>query len=323
MKKFHIFFVFSFFVCLASYAQDFSLAKKQFGLKEFDKAFSGFEKIAKDQPNYADSRYYMGLISFQKQELGKAEDFLKQAISKDENVAAYHLAIIRVYFQLINEGNMLKKASLASKLKKHMEAAVRLDPNNMNSAMMLIGFYKQAPGFMGGDSDKASALAGEVMKKSRADGHLAYALIAHIDKDSIKAETNYKKASEIQPDSVKYQYSLAQFYFSQKRIDKMLELFEHMFKRFPDNSYLMFQAGRLLAYSDVKFSERGIAYLTQFIQKADKEDTKNIADAYYFLGVIEKNKNNLSSAKGYIQKSLAIRKDHAGAKKMLQELEGS
>jgi tetratricopeptide (TPR) repeat protein len=301
-------------------AQSLAHAKKLYDSKDFEKAFSAFNAISKSNHDYAESRYYMGLISMQKEDHEKAEEYIQQAISSNPNVAKYHVAMVNVYGQMISKASMLRQASLASKLKTHMESAVNLNPKDMNTSLMLIGFYVRAPRIMGGDKEKAKKLADEIMKINRADGYRAIGLIAHAEEKYSDAESNYKKALNISPDSVKFHYSLASVYQSQSKFDEAMDVYEKAIERFPTNRNLLLVAGRMASYGGEKHSENGVKYLNYYIGENPDMADKNIGEAYYYLGMIEKNRGNKSLARKHFSSALKVNPDHTKSQQALKDM---
>lgn len=308
------------FVVQISFSQNFNQAVKLYDDKSYDQAFTIFSSITKGNQRYAESRYYMGQISLQRLDFSKAEEYLKQAISTNGEVAKYHVAMTRVILQQISRASMLRQATLAGRLRTHLEEAVRLNPNDMNSSIMLVGFYMQAPSLMGGDSSKAKTLANNMRKISRADGFLAHALIAQMEKNPTEAESNYKKAITASPDSTKFHFSLAQFYQSQQDFSKALDVFDKAIAKFPNERNVLLQAGRVAALAGNDFSEKGKKYLNDYISNTSDKKDRTIADAYYFLGLIDKNDGNNQQAKSNFTAALAINPDHSRSQKALKEL---
>lgn len=306
---------------LLSFSQNIAQANKLYKEKKYDEAFAIYSTVKSGSPQFAESRYHMGQISFHKQDYSKAEEYLKQAIAANGNVAKYHVAMSNVIMRMISNASMIKQASLASKLRSHLEEAVRLNPNDMNSSLILIGFYKQAPGIMGGSSDKATALAESIMKRNKAEGHMAQALIYQLDKDFARSEEYYKKSIAIAPDSVRYYYSLAQFYQGQSKPLKALETYELALTKFPENRNLLLQAGRVLATAENVNRGKAIDYLNRYITTSNDKSDRSIADAYYYLGLIEKNRNNKQLALTHLNNALKVNPDHRWAKEVIKEIQ--
>ncbi len=306
---------------LVSFSQNFAQANKLYNEKKYDEAFAIYSTVKSGSPQYADSRYLMGQISFHKQDYSKAEEYLKQAIAANGNVAKYHVAMSNVIMRTISNASMIRQASLASKLRTHLEEAVRLNPNDTNSSLILIGFYMQAPGFMGGSSAKANTLAEAIMKRNKAEGHLAHALILQMDKDFAKSEEYYKKSISLAPDSARYYYSLAQFYQGQSKPLKALETYELAMAKFPENRNLLLQAGRVLATAENVDRVKAIDYLNRYINTSNDKSDRSIADAYYFLGLIEKNRNNKQLALTHLNNALKVNPNHRWAKEVIKEIQ--
>lgn len=308
------------FISTTSFSQNISQAISLFKNLEYDKAAKIFSAVTKGQSQYAESRYYLGQIENGKQSFGDAQEYLQQAIQANGSVAKYHTAAINVYLQQMAGANMLKQMSLASKLKTHMEEAVRLNPNDMNSSLMLVGFYKQAPSVMGGGASKADELAKSIFNRSNAEGYLAQALIAQMDKDAGKAVQCYQKAIEASPDSLRYKYSLAQFYLSQSQTQKALAVVEQALQSHPNSRELLLQIGRFYAISDVKEKDKGVAVLKSYIDSSKSKPDFALADAYYYLGLIEKKKENTPQANAHFKYALSVNPYHKGSKKELNNL---
>lgn len=93
-----------------------------------------------------------------------AEDYT-QAIEVLENVIEVqpdcadcaHL-LGKAYGRLADQASWFQALGLARKSLAALESAVALDPYNDQALEDLIKFYRQAPGFLGGDDDKADEL---------------------------------------------------------------------------------------------------------------------------------------------------------------------
>lgn len=302
------------------YAQSFSAGVNLYGAKKYDEAYRQFSGIAKNHSQYAESRYYMGLISMQKNDQSKAEEYLKQAVSANPDDARFHLALANLYGQMAREANMIRQASLAGRVKTHLETAVKLDPKNMNASFMLVGLYARAPKIMGGDPDKAKKIANDMLKYNRAEGLRALGFIAHAEERFGDAESNYRNALNASPDSLKYYSSLASFYQSRSNHAEALKVYESAMAKFPSNRNLLYQAGRMAAMAGQGHSEKAQKYLNDFISGNTDKNDRNLANAWYYLGITEKNKNNQTAARNHFNTALRINPQHKQAQEALKEL---
>lgn len=74
----------------------------------------------------------------------------QKAVSLEPGNSHYHLWLGRIYGEKADRANFLSAASLAGKVRNEFEAAVRLDPKNMEARSDLADFYLEAPGIVGG-----------------------------------------------------------------------------------------------------------------------------------------------------------------------------
>jgi tetratricopeptide (TPR) repeat protein len=67
-------------------------------------------------------------------------------------------------------------------------------------------------------------------------------------------------------------------------------------------------------------SEKASKYLNEYISGNTERNDRNVANAWYYLGITEKNKNNQTAAKGHFNNALRINPDHKEAQQALKEL---
>jgi tetratricopeptide (TPR) repeat protein len=136
-------FILSFFIFLPILATSQSVEKGKTLYQEF-------AVVNKSQKDYAESRYYLGRIAFDKNELDKAQTYFEEAIDVNATVADYHYWLGNTLGAIAQGANTFKQGILAPKIKSAFERTVELDPTNIPAHRGLIEFYTQAPGFMGG-----------------------------------------------------------------------------------------------------------------------------------------------------------------------------
>ncbi len=295
-------------------------AVKLFEEKQYDAAKKLFESIQKSDPTYAESNYYLGLIAIQQKEMEKAEQFMKKAVSVNGQVAKYHLGLVNLYGQLVMAAKPAKQATYAAKIKSHMESAVRLDPKDINTRFLLIGFYAMAPKILGGDKEKARKTADEIMNINRAEGFRALGTVAQAEEQFADAEIHLKRALSLAPDSLKHYQGLAAFYQSRAKNQDALIIYERAIARFPDNHNLLLQAGRTAAQSGPLFAEKGKDYLNAYLVKDFNPTARNKANAHYYLGMIEMEKKNPGVARKHYEKALQAHPEHRQARQALESL---
>lgn len=105
------------------------------------------------------------------------------------------------------------------KIRAAFEKAAQLDPNNVGALSDLGEFYVEAPGIVGGGTDKARNVATQLMKISPARAHRLLGMIAAKDGKPGEAEREYKQALGITHGAEAY-VDLARFAMKQKNWDQ-------------------------------------------------------------------------------------------------------
>jgi tetratricopeptide (TPR) repeat protein len=305
--------------CFSGFSQDMNLGKKLIGERKWGEASAEFAKFGKETPGYADSRYYLGIICTRKKEFEKAETYLKEAILLNNNNADYHVALGSLLGEIAVDANPIKQGLLAPKIKNEFEIAARLDPKNITARWMLVNYYIRAPKFMGGDVEKGKKIADEIMKLNPAEGNSAWGTIRRSEKRYDLAEKNYQTAITLAPDSIQYYFALARFYEAIPNTDKALVTYQKTVKNFPANRMTYLNIGRLTANSG-KMMEEGEKSLNEFIRLTANKNDKSLANAYYYLGMIENKRGNPDKARKQIGLALEINPEHQPSKKFLKEL---
>jgi len=88
----------------------------------------------------------------------EALTFVKQVVILVPEESDYHLLLGKCYGKLAENTNWIKALSLAKKTHRSLERAVELDSENIRALRDLMHYYRQAPGFLGGNKAKAKEI---------------------------------------------------------------------------------------------------------------------------------------------------------------------
>ncbi len=146
-------------------------------------------------------------------------DHLEEAVDLSPNNADYHFALGEALGAKTTRAGMLKQAMLAPRIKNAFEKAVQLNPKHLGANIGLAQYYSQAPGFMGGDMEKAMVLADVVLSLDEYQGHRLKAQIYERDKRADKAEQEWKILSSKQPKDWRVWKNLGYFYLRTNRAE--------------------------------------------------------------------------------------------------------
>jgi len=136
----------------------------------------------------------------------------EKALAIDPKNPDYHCLMALIYGRQVLRAGIFRKIGLVRRARREAEAAFKLDPGRLEARLLLVEFYRRAPGILGGSKDKARALAEETARLYPVHGDLALAAIAHEERRDSDAEELYKKAVEADPRSYYALITLARSY---------------------------------------------------------------------------------------------------------------
>jgi len=152
------------------------------------------ETRIKSNPNDVEALRVLAVVRGVQKRFDEATELGERAVAAGPKDPDAHCAMAQVAGMHAQAASMIKKPGLAKRFKKEAEAALAIDPNHEDAIENMIGFHRQAPGFMGGDKKKGAEFLEHLMKIDPTSGWLEKADIASDDKDSVLAEKCLRQA---------------------------------------------------------------------------------------------------------------------------------
>ncbi len=171
----------------------------------------------------------------------KATDFLEKAAAMNPRSADAVLWLGRAYGRRAEISSPFTAPGYASKARQLFEKAVSLDPTNREALGDLFEYYLEAPGFLGGGTGKAEALAARVAKTDPAEGHYYEAILAERRKQFDFAEKHLRAAMDLAPQQVGHVIDLAKFMGRLGRMSESEALFAQAARIEPENPRILFE----------------------------------------------------------------------------------
>jgi len=222
---------------LAAAQTDLDQARRLYQYTDYEASLKVLQTI---QPKDAAVYLLIGQNHYMNGEYKKATESLEKAVAAEPGNSDYELWLGRAFGRRAETASPFTAAPHANKARQHFEKAVQLNPRNMEALSDLFEYYLEAPGFMGGGLDKASAIAGKMADFDEAEGHWAQARLAERHKEFDTAEHHLQLAARAAPHQVGRLIDLARFLANQGRFQESDQSFKTAEKIAPDSPQLMY-----------------------------------------------------------------------------------
>ncbi|MGD1074331.1 MAG: tetratricopeptide repeat protein, partial [Bryobacteraceae bacterium] len=130
--------------------------------------------------------------------------------------ARYHLQLADALGDEAQKASVFRQLGLARHFKSEVDATLALDPNNTEALSMLMGYYYQAPGIIGGDKTQARAIPDRILKIDPVEGYRAVATLAQWEKKTVDYDDLALKALAASPNSYPAHVGIANRYLNSK-----------------------------------------------------------------------------------------------------------
>ena len=222
---------------------------------EFGRALESYQKTdyrtaldtllplhVKDGPTWE----LIGKSYFMSGDFKKATESFQKAVTADPGNSGYHNWLGRAFGRRAETSMPLTAPGYASKARQSFERAIELNPRNKEAVNDLFEYYLQAPGFLGGGLDKATALTKRIQELDPAEYHFAQARLAEKRKEFSNAEQQLQRAVEAAPREVGRVIDLAKFFAKRGRFQESDAAFTQAEKIAPNNPQVMFERASAL-----------------------------------------------------------------------------
>jgi tetratricopeptide (TPR) repeat protein len=286
---------------------------------KFKEAKTVFEPAFKTNARDAAAAFYLGRIAMEERKNDRAADYFETATKLDPKNSTYLLWLGRAYGREAQDANVLRQPGLAKKTKAAWERAIALDPDNLDARSDLIQYYVQAPGFLGGSTQKALEQAEEIRKRNALRGYLELGVLYEHDKRLAEAEKAYLGAAKEKSERHVGEYRLGVFYQNTGAFDKAFELFESMIAANPSEVGALFQIGKTGAMSGQRL-DRATAALEAYLQTTPGRNDPSLAAAHWRLGMVHEKRQDRQRAKTEYETALRLDPTFKPATESLKKL---
>ncbi len=203
--------------------------------------------LALERRGDADARvaYYLGRIALERGRSGDAVKRLEAVVKGDERNASYRTWLARALMDQAKTASVVRRPSLARRVRSELERAVALDPRSVEARRGLMEVFLRAPAAFGGSRDKAAQQAREIATIDPVAGRLARAELHRHDRDAAAAERELRAAIADPTAGDDAFTALGRLLEDERRHDDAAAVYERLARERPRARWALFEAGRL------------------------------------------------------------------------------
>jgi tetratricopeptide (TPR) repeat protein len=163
-------------------------------------------------PNDAQAHAWMSKIKEGFGDLLGSIDEAERAVALDGKLAAYHGQLAEACAMTADVAHVMKSIVYVHCMNREVNAALSIDPRNVDTMLVQMMFAWKAPGIAGGDKRKARRIADEIVGIAPAWGYLAHARLLQDGVDDATTERVLREAIKADPSFYRARIAMAKFY---------------------------------------------------------------------------------------------------------------
>lgn len=225
---------------------------------------------------------YLGWAQLRQGKTEAAVDSIEQALEIAPNTAEELVISGDIYCDHAQKSSIFAALKIAKKCIAQYEAAVQLEPDNVEALVPAMQFYLGAPSIAGGSSEKGHALLDKLKILSPEDASTYH--VFQLDQSG-KTHAAMALADDLVKqgvNSAKNQYQLARFYRDKKHYEKALSLFSSMGKFAETTKSRWYIQDSLLQQGEILMEDNRDVPQAIKLMEEYKQKNKNPGDIHYF-----------------------------------------
>jgi len=296
-------------------------AKTAFEIGDYSKAIDILNRQAAASPQDGAVQHLLARCYYESEQYDRAVHAAESAVSLEPKKSEYHELLGHIYGEKADRSGWLSALSLAKKARREFATAVQLDQRNFSAMQALIEFDCSAPSMAGGGEDKARPEIEKISALDAAEGHYAAGNCRRQKKDFAAADTEFRKALALHPESADLIYDLGDHYMKHRQSEQLRVVVQEGQRVAPsDPRGHFFRAVALVL--EKKDQAEATKLIREYLNSAPQRNNyPSKAMAHYWLGQIQENQNDSASAKSEYQEALNLEPKNRFAKEALHRLQ--
>jgi len=294
-------------------------AQHQFNVGNYAGAIATLQPAASQNSSSAEVYYWLGRSYYEIRDFDNAVADAEKSVSLDPKNSLYHQWLGRAYGEKADRD---RSFSLAKKVKKEFQEAVRLNPSNIEARRDLEEYCLDAPWIAGGSKDEGLEQVNAIVALDPVQGHLARAVYARMAlKNLDEAERELREVLSARPKSADPYFEVVGFFQLQNKPSDMIAALQAAALVSPNDPRLSFFRGvaAVLANSNFPAAEQDLkSYLAT---APDRSDWPEHAAAREWLGRLYEAQGKRTEAAEQYRAALLLNPHRREARSRLERLE--
>jgi Tfp pilus assembly protein PilF len=276
---------------------------------EADDAIGRLTEALRQNSQDAEAHNLLCRVYFQEQRWDAAAHECELAVRLAPESGVNHWWLGRIDGEKAGHASYFEAYSLSKKIRNEFETAVRLDPRNVDALADLAQFYTEAPSLVGGGTDKAEAIALRVEALDLSRAHELHARIASEQKDTARAESEFKAAIAASKSPANAWTALASFYRKQQRWDDMMHAIREAVTSDREHGVALVYSASLLMRSD-REPQLAIQLLQQYLKSPHKSEDAPAFQVRGRLGLLLQKQGDAAGAQREFEAAKSMARDY-------------
>jgi tetratricopeptide (TPR) repeat protein len=200
--------------CTPVLSQGLNQAEELYNHTYYDRSIALLDQQSKDPA----VQFLLGRDYFMLGDFKKSSQYLESAVQGARGNSVYLDWLGRAYGKRAETSNVLLAPGFASKARQAFEKSVELNPRDSDAVSDLFDYYLEAPGFMGGGYEKASAVTTKMAVFDPSEAYFERSKLAQKKKEYQDAERELRQSVAVAPRSVGHLIELAKLLATQGHV---------------------------------------------------------------------------------------------------------
>ena len=292
-------------------------AARHYQKGEYSEAEELLSRINEESAITAEAKLLSAKCHLKTGKWDKAVKAMEKAVRLEPSNATYRLWLGRAYGE--NADHRKWPLGDARRCIEQFEKAAELSPENINIRFDMIEYYLQAPGWLGGDKDKARREAEVISRLQPVRAYIARAMIFEDEKEWDLAKKELTQATLDFPNEADTHKDLAQFLFDREYFEESLAAAKKALElnSVSRRSRIIMAASQVQLGVSLEEAEKGLSQMAA--GPLDDEDP-SFEEVYFWLGVCNFKQNEKDKSRNAFRSVLKYNPKHEKAKEYLDRM---